>query len=145
MNIDKSTFNALNIQSQVKFFNSMLKEHKVIKTVCNIIGISYSTIRDRFNKKGYVYNKFTCQYEYENLYVGANDELEEKIIELINKNTDKNNNQITKRNYNSNLVVRSFRVHECVLSDFIKFCENSTMNQYDIMSLFLTEGMRKYQ
>ena len=47
--IDKATFNKLGIKEQVKLFNSLLQEHNSIKEVCDYIGISYSTIRDRFS------------------------------------------------------------------------------------------------
>ena len=61
--IDKSTFNKLSTQSQVKAFNNLLDENKNIKEVCRTIGISYSTVRERFHKANYSFNKFKGKYE----------------------------------------------------------------------------------
>ena len=61
--VDKATFNKLGIKEQVKLFNSLLQEHNNIKEVCEDIGISYSTIRDRFSKHKYIFNKYSRAYE----------------------------------------------------------------------------------
>ena len=47
--IKKSNFNRLPISEQVDIFNNLLGE-RGIKEVCNLICISYSTIRDRFRR-----------------------------------------------------------------------------------------------
>ena len=61
--IDKATFNKLGIKEQVKLFNSLLQEHNSIKEVCDYIGISYSTIRDRFSRYKYIFNKHSKAFE----------------------------------------------------------------------------------
>lgn len=131
--IDKATFNRLNIKEQVKIFNSMLQEDKNIKTVCEAIGISYSTVRDRFNKAQYHYNKYTNCYE-KNIRTYGNEKLENEI-KTSKITIDKDDN----------VTVRSFRVRQNILDDFIKYCENSMLKQYDVLSLFLLEGMEKYR
>ncbi|MGL5765422.1 MAG: hypothetical protein ACRCX8_07260 [Sarcina sp.] len=145
--IDKSTFNKLNIKEQVNVFNALLRKHRNIKGVCKIINISYSTIRDRFTKGNYIFNKFSNQYEITDLYEENSSELEKKIEEVINKLDKKESNplhEFNKFNQDSNVVIRSFRVHENVLDDFVKYCENTNLKQYDVISLFIHEGLRKY-
>ena len=43
------------------------------------------------------------------------------------------------------IVVRSFRIRKKILEDFMEYCNNSSLKQYDIVSLFLIEGMNKYK
>ena len=63
MKIDKATFNRLKVSMQVKYFNSELKKGLSITDVCNSLNISYNTIRDRFLRNNYIYNKISKQYE----------------------------------------------------------------------------------
>lgn len=141
--IDKSTFNKLGIKEQIKIFNSLLKENSNIKEVCDVIGISYSTIRDRFHKNKYGFNKFNQQYEL-NTDKSKNSELE-KIIEDVIKNMDRKSLEPISEESRGDVIVRSFRVYENVLNDFIDFCDNSMLKQYDVLSLFIVEGIEKYK
>lgn len=142
--IDKSTFNKLGIKDQIKVFNSLLKENENIKIVCEKIGISYSTVRDRFQKAKYHYNKYTNQYEKIEINKTKNIELENMIEEVITKMNNKNL-EIADLDQEDDIVIRSFRIRKNVLDDFIDYCENSMLKQYDIISLFLVEGMNKYK
>lgn len=142
--IDKSTFNKLSVKEQIKVFNSLLLEHDNIKEVCNIIGISYSTIRDRFHKNKYSFNKFNHQYELTSTVKHKNDELE-KIIEDVVKNMDRKSLEPISEGFKDKVTVRSFRIYKSVLEDFSAFCENSMLTQYDVLSLFLLEGMERYK
>ena len=85
--IDKATFNKLGIKEQVKLFNSLLQEHNSIKEVCDYIGISYSTIRDRFSRYKYIFNKHSKAYEL-NYNKNRNIEIE-KIVEDIMSNINR--------------------------------------------------------
>lgn len=143
--IDKATFNKLGIKEQVKIVNSLLKSYDSIKQVCDIIGISYSTVRDRFHKNKYSFNKFSQQYELshnQNMY--KNNELE-KIIEDIVRNMNRKSLEPISEVSRDEVTVRSFRVYKNVLNDFIAFCDNSMMKQYDVLSLFIIDGIKKYQ
>lgn len=140
--IDKTMFNKLSIKEQVKIFNELLGEHNNIKEVCEYIGIAYSTIRDRFYKNRYVYNKHLRKYEY-NFNKNRNLELEKMIENIINNIDRKQINPFELSNM-GDITIRSFRIYENVLSDFIDFCNNSSLKQYDVLSLFIMEGLKKY-
>lgn len=142
--IDKATFNKLGIKEQVKIFNSLLKSYNNIKEVCDIIGISYSTVRDRFQKNKYIFNKFSQQYELNSdNHKHKNNELE-KIIEDVVKKLDRKSLEPISEVSRGDVTVRSFRVYANVLNDFIDFCDNSMMKQYDVLSLFIIDGIDKY-
>ena len=132
--IKKSNFNRLPISEQVDIFNNLLGDSSVlsmskqIKEVCDLICISYSTIRDRFRREGYKYNKTKRLYE--------------RATNINFKELDK----ININHFNDDdVVVRSFRIRKKVLEDFILYSENSLFKQYDILSLFIAEGMDKYK
>lgn len=125
--IKKSNFNRLPVSEQVDIFNNLLGE-RGIKEVCDLICISYSTIRDRFRREGYKYNKTKRLYERAT-------NIDFKELDKININ-----------HFNDDdVVVRSFRIRKKVLEDFILYSENSLFKQYDILSLFIAEGMDKYK
>ena len=145
MLIEKSTFNKLDIDEQVHVCNQVLEEEKEIKNVCGRIGISYSTIRDRFHRKGYRYNKFINQYQKLNKREIKEDELEEKINTILNNRINADSFQLGEIDFTDEVVVRSFRIRKNVLNDFMVYSENSALKQYDILSLFLREGMNKYK
>lgn len=60
--MNKDKFNKLSILQQIDFINSQLQNNKSITSVCKSIGISRSTIRDRFKKENYVYIKDLNKY-----------------------------------------------------------------------------------
>lgn len=51
--MNKGEFNKLEIQQQVKYINKGL-ENNSLNSVCEAIGISEATVRDRFKRKGYI-------------------------------------------------------------------------------------------
>lgn len=143
--LDKSIFNKLDIKSQVSIFNDLLEQHGNIKNVCRKVGISYSTIRDRFHKNNYSYNKSNNQYET-NTYFEKDIELEKKIEKVfLNMNKKSINPLHNLQQGERKIVIRSFRIHEHILNDFIEYCENSKLKQYDVISLFIQEGLSKYK
>lgn len=145
--VNKSTFNKMNIEEQVDTFNYFLHNLDNIKDVCNKIGISYSTIRDRFHRKNYRFDKKTKQYILNN----NNKELEILITKVIKELDTKSiaSNLVDDINYDKDdenkVTVRSFRLYESVLNEFINFCNTSKIKQYNILSLFIIEGMNKYK
>lgn len=56
-------FDKLEVAKQVEYINKKLIEGYTLTNLCKDIGISRSTIRDRFKKISYEYNKETNQYE----------------------------------------------------------------------------------
>lgn len=61
--MNKTEFNTLDVMEQIKYINKSLLEGNTLTNVCKSIGIGRSTIRDRFKKVSYEYNKTINQYE----------------------------------------------------------------------------------
>jgi len=61
--MNKDEFNNLEAIEQIQYINKKLIEGNTVTKVCQSIGIGRSTIRDRFKKIGYEYNKTVNQYE----------------------------------------------------------------------------------
>ena len=61
--MNKKLFNSLTIIEQINYFNERLKQGLNITQICSEINISYNTIRDRFSKNFYSYNKLSNRYE----------------------------------------------------------------------------------
>ena len=126
------------------------------------IKISRSTIRERFLKQGYIFNKSQNKYIYsseannkaqkENKCNNNTKALEEKIkileskieaieSELNNKNKEFNVIEIKK--FEGKTVSRCYRVYEDIQKEFSKFCkENSNYKVQDILSMALYEYMK---
>ncbi len=83
--MNKTSFNKLIIQKQVRYFNSKLHERNNINQICKSLNISYSTIRDRFKRNHYVYNKLYNQYENTNTTIHLPDISAEVIDNIIAK------------------------------------------------------------
>lgn len=61
--INKDEFNRLDVTMQIEYVNEQLSYYgKSVTTVATEIGISRSTLRDRFKNIGYVYSKDRRQY-----------------------------------------------------------------------------------
>lgn len=54
LSLNKEQFNNLSFKEQLDYINSQLLEHKSLSKVCDINSLRRGTIRDRFNKQGYV-------------------------------------------------------------------------------------------
>ena len=61
--MNKTEFNNLEVMEQIEYINKSLLEGNTLTNVCKSIGIGRSTIRDRFKKVSYEYNKAINQYE----------------------------------------------------------------------------------
>ena len=61
--MNRTDFDALEVLEQIKYINKSLLGGYTVTGICNHIGIGRSTIRDRFEKVGYKYNKTINQYE----------------------------------------------------------------------------------
>lgn len=136
--MDKVSFNKLDICKQVDYFNLRLLEGDCIQSICKSINISYSTIRDRFKKHNYKYNKLSKKYE------NKLDLPENILYNLLSQLTTKESTLICEKR-NSKLISRSFRIHDCVLNEFINFCNKSDFTQQEILSQFIADGLNKYK
>lgn len=147
--MNKKLFNSLTIIEQINYFNQKLKNGLNITQICSEINISYNTIRDRFSKNFYVYNKLSNQYECVERIFPLDEEMIEKVLEKIvikvfNSPQDNFNNKLLISPREDNVVHRSFRIYDSVLKDFLSFCEKSNYNQYEILSKFIEEGIKSY-
>lgn len=142
----KKSFNALGVKDQVELFNKFIREDKnTINECCKRVGIAYSTIRDRFKKNNYVFNKYSKQYEnVEEIFPYDEDKIINKVIEQINKNSHVIGNLSLTPCSNHSIVNRSFGIDKDTLDRFIRFCYNSKYRQYDILTKFIEDGLSRY-
>ena len=157
----KDEFNKLNLKDQVEFINKNL-DSKTLTEICKEIKISRSTIRERFLKQGYIFDKSQNKYIYsseannkaqkENKCNNNTNALEEKIKALESKieaiesklnNKDKEFNAIEIKKFDGKTVSRCYRIYEDIQKEFSKFCkENSNYKVQDILSTALYEYMK---
>lgn len=149
--MDKKSFNALTIIEQINYFNDKLKSGLNITEICSEINISYNTIRDRFSRNFYSYNKLCNKYECIEKIFPLDEEAIEKALEKIvtkiftPQDTRSNSNKLLIEPKTDDLIVhRSFRIYDSTLKDFLTFCESSNYNQYEILSKFIEEGLKTY-
>lgn len=149
--MNKKLFNSLTIIEQINYFNERLKHGLNITQICSEINISYNTIRDRFSKNFYVYNKLNNRYECVEKIFPLDEEvieraLEKVVIKIFNSPQDNpnTNNQLLIEPKEDKIVHRSFRIYDSVLKDFLLFCEKSSYNQYEILSKFIEQGIEFY-
>ncbi len=156
--MEKEEFNKLKVKDQVEYINQKL-EKKSLTEICKDINISRTTIRKRFLKQGYEFNKIQNKYicflelnnkaEEENKCNNSTKVLEEKIqvleskIETIENKLNNDNSRNIKK-FEGKTVSRCYRLYEEVQKEFSKFCkENSNYKVQDILSMALYEYMKK--
>ncbi|MGL5711531.1 MAG: hypothetical protein ACRCXT_13190 [Paraclostridium sp.] len=139
----KVKFNKLSISEQIRYFNLQLNKGLNIREVCRSIDISYSTIKERFKRNNYVYSKLANKYENIDIIIPIN-EISHDLLENISAILNSKYSTLDCEKRESKLASRSFRLHECVLNDFIQFCSESEFTQQEILSQFIAEGLVKY-
>lgn len=60
--MEKEEFNKLKVQDQVEYINQKL-DRKSLTEICKDINISRATIRKRFLKQGYLFDKSNNKYK----------------------------------------------------------------------------------
>ena len=156
----KEEFYKLEFKDQVRYINQKL-ETKSLTEICKDIKISRSTLRERFLKQGYLFNKYNNKYEYSsdaNKWAYKNKKyeidtkaLEEKIQALESKIESieselKNNSSMNIKKFEGKTVSRCYRLYEEVQKEFSKFCkENSRYKVQDILSMALYDYMKDYK
>lgn len=148
----KNIFNGLTIIEQVNYFNEKLKEGMNITQICTEINISYNTIRDRFTKSFYTYNKLNNRYEcVEKIFPLDEEAIERALEKVVTKiftspqdNISNNSNQLIIEPKEDIIVHRSFRIYDSTLKNFLDFCNKSNYNQYEILSKFIEEGIKNF-
>ena len=106
--MNRAEFDRLDKFEQVNYINDQLEKSGLTLTnICKKLGIGRSTIRDRFKKIGYIYNKNS------NLYLIDNNELISYDDNIKNnKMYNMSNIDIEHENNNSNTSVISFEDSE---------------------------------
>lgn len=84
----KDEFNSLDSVEQVEYINNQLENNNSVTSVCKILGIGRSTIRDRFKKINYIYSKELNKYIYNNCNTDVNIEKVDKNAQTTASNTD---------------------------------------------------------
>lgn len=80
--MNKGQFNALEVLKQIDYINEQLKNNKSITTVCKSIGVGRTTIRDRFKKLNYRYDKEVNAY-----ILKENNDCNGGVIDISNRCT----------------------------------------------------------
>ena len=134
--MNKTEFNSLDVMEQIEYINKSLLNGNTLTNICKSIGIGRSTIRDRFEKVSYKYNKSINQYESiieiietiePALPAGENEPIKEDITPVIQQS--------------SNLVVGTDNE---ILTSLINKC-NSIINNYDDMNNKVDEVYNWYK
>lgn len=96
--MNKVIFNKMEIEKQVKYINNELLKGCSLKNISLSLGISKSTIKERFFKIGFIFDLDKRQYikHKENINVMQNENI--KFIEQSNK--AKKNNKVLHYKYN---------------------------------------------
>lgn len=89
----KEQFNQLEVLEQIEYINNQLENNNSITSVCKILGVSRSTIRDRFKKLNYRYSKDLNSYVYN-----------ESLTDVLQRVTTENNNSIEDVTHKENNV-----------------------------------------
>lgn len=108
--MNKSDFNKMNIQDQVRLLNDELKKNTEISVtrLCKQFGLAKSTVIDRFTKAGYKYNHDIRQYV--------------KKTDIIQNDNKSKKSQSTVDQANSNHVIQN---------DSKSIISESVINQVD--------------
>ncbi|TCO76482.1 hypothetical protein [Marinisporobacter balticus] len=94
--MDRESFNLLVIEKQVKAFNELLKKRSIRKT-CKELKIGKTTIRNRFEKNDYVFNREENQYIKNDQNMKEQKEMESNIKITKKEEGVKENTNTVKR------------------------------------------------
>ncbi|MDB8794904.1 hypothetical protein PN290_14430 [Romboutsia sp. 1001216sp1] len=127
--MNKEEFNNLEVLEQIKYINDQLENNKSITSVCKILGIGRTTIRDRFKKINYIYFKDSNKYIYN-----------ECITNVVQTNIGANNGRITsdieiENNNNTTDVIQSDTITEIINKSDEEIKNNllDLVNNYDVL------------
>ncbi|MBY7013050.1 DNA-binding protein, partial [Clostridium botulinum] len=97
--MDRTDFDKLEAQDQVNYINKELGEGCTLREIASNLNIARSTLRDRFKKIGYIYNKKL------NTYSKINNEYDKNNTKVIDKEPIKKQNTLEIESYKSNTIV----------------------------------------
>lgn len=165
--LNKEEFNKLGVKDQIDFINIEL-EKKSLTKISEEMKVSRKTLRNRFDKVGYVYDKQSNKYIIKSIEkdeVGLNNTinanvlfskieglerqikaLEGEVNKLKIESKETGFNEIDIRALEGETVSRCYRLNKEVQQEFSKFCKrNSSYKVQDILGTALVEFMEKYK
>ncbi|MCT4619806.1 MAG: hypothetical protein N4A62_10515 [Marinisporobacter sp.] len=132
----KETFNELPIEIQVKNFNRMVKERSIRK-VCEELKIGKTTIRNRFEKEGYIFSRDKNQY------------MKDEAIELIKGNKIENEQEkVEEKVIKSNIILtkeKTIQLEELIdmvddLKSMVRIWKRESEGQVKILKIKKFKG-----
>lgn len=164
--LDRAKFDSLTIVKQLDSINDELQNGKTVYKICDEIGVERSTVGERAEKIGNVYNKDFNDDNSQRIVISDNlksnlvnlAENYEKIMEMLEWFKDDNNrhsnviavvDHAIKIEFPKEIVPDSrttVRVNSLVWKDFKKFCGiHSQFTKRDLLSQALQEFMNKHK
>ena len=148
----RSDFDKLEVRDQIEYINNKLAEGNTLTNICKCLGIGRSTIRDRFKKISYEYNKSINQYECiveivesKEIEPKRSEQQEYNPIKLESSNKVVGAERLSVEDFEGDIVVRSYKLYESIQKEFADFCKvNNKYKVQDILSQALKEFLDKY-
>lgn len=163
--MDKNKFNKLEAMDQIEFINKELKNKSLTK-ISEELKISRKTIRNRFEKIGYIYDKQSNKYRLETNKEDEEDfnntintklllermnglerqinTLEEEVKLIKERPKIKEYKEIDIKMLDGETVSRCYRLNKEIQKEFSNFCkQNSSYKVQDILAAALIEYMDK--
>lgn len=165
--MNKDKFNELEVKDQIEFINKEL-ENKSLTKISEELKISRKTIRNRFEKIGYIYDKQSNKYGIETNKEDEEDfnntintkallerikglerqinTLEEEVKLIKDSPKIKEYKGIDIKMLDGETVSRCYRLNKEIQKEFSSFCkQNSSYKVQDILAAALIEYMDKYK
>lgn len=91
-------------------------------------------------------NKYECVEKIFPLDEEVIEKVLEKVVTKIfnSPQTNISNDKLIIEPKEDIVVHRSFRIYDKVLRNFLDFCNKSNYNQYEILSMFIEEGIKNF-
>ena len=148
----RSDFDKLEVRDQIEYINNKLAEGNTLTNICKCLDIGRSTIRDRFKKISYEYNKSINQYECiveivesKEIEPKRSEQQEYNPIKLESSNKVVGTERLSVEDFEGDIVVRSYKLYESIQKEFADFCKvNNKYKVQDILSQALKEFLDKY-
>lgn len=165
--MNKDKFNELEVKDQIEFINKEL-ENKSLTKISEELKVSRKTIRNRFEKIGYSYDKQSNKYKIEANKADEEDfnntintkvllermkglekqikTLEEEFKLIKDRPKIKELKEIDIKMLDGETVSRCYRLNKDIQKKFSSFCkQNSRYKVQDILAAALSEYMDKYK
>lgn len=162
--MNKDKFNKLEVKDQIEFINKEL-ENKSLTKISEEIKVARKTIRNRFEKKGYTYDKQSNKYRLEANKEDSNNTINTKVLlermkglerqiktledefKLIkDRPKTKEHKEIDIKMLDGETVSRCYRLNKEIQKEFTSFCkQNSRYKVQDILATAIIEYMDKHK